>query len=109
MRSIRKWLAARAAIGLMEFQIARALMPQRGVSSIAGLIVGIILAIIATIIGIQMLPSVITSWVAVSATSGIDANARTLTGVGQLVTVVIGIILAVSVILIVLRIADRGD
>lgn len=77
--------------------------------SIQALIVGVILAIVAAVIGINMLPSVVDAWVEVSKTTGLTSSARTLTGVGQLVTVVVGIILAVGVILVVLAIANKAS
>ena len=93
-----------------SWQMSRAMFAGSGAETgnLANLIVGVILAIVAAVVGINMLPSVITAWVTVSNTTGLDSSAASLTDVGQIVAVVVGIIVAVAVILVVLRISEHA-
>lgn len=69
------------------------------------LIGGIILTVIATVLAIQLTPTMITSWVTTSNTSGLTAAAQDMTEVGQLVSVVLPVVVALGGIFVTLKVA----
>lgn len=102
-----KFISERLQAVSQAWALRKAFFPGSGTTAqMASLIVGVILSVVALIIGLNMLPSAITAWVSVSNTTSANASAITMTGVGQIITVVVGIILAVGVILVVLKIAE---